>query len=404
MGLPAQADGDFTCLIFDCVFGPLLERCAPVILVLTAGFGDGHNTAASSTAGAVRRLHPGEEVVTCDLVSEALPAVAAVLKYLYQQAITHMPSAWRLVYRMLEKSDFDPDKQPWLLPLVRHLRDKIEALKPRVIISTYPVYAALLQVLRHQGVSPPPVVTIITDSVSIHRVWLMQPSDLYCVADEESRSVVIGMGVPADKIRVTGFPVSLQFIEPLPGEAEKRADNGRILYLPSTPARHVAATLRELRPLLENGARLTLPAGKHKQRLYHVLRRFTDAHPGVQLDIIGWTTRIPELLRTHDVVICKAGGAIMHEVLAARVPAVIDYVVPGQEEGNAEMLLSRRCGLRSHSPRETAKAVESILAEDCRLGREMSANMAPISVPDAAMRTARAALEAATPGLARDAG
>jgi len=42
-------------------------------------------------------------------------------------------------------------------------------------------------------------------------------------------------------------------------------------------------------------------------------------------------------------VICKAGGAILHEVLAAHIPAVIDYVVPGQEEGNAELLLRHEC-------------------------------------------------------------
>ncbi|TDU64319.1 processive 1,2-diacylglycerol beta-glucosyltransferase [Prosthecobacter fusiformis] len=362
-----------------------------MILVLTAGFGDGHNTAAFSTAEALRQLYPGEDIQAIDLVSEVQPRIATLLKNLYQQAITHFPSGWRMVYHMLEKSDVDPQDSAWLAPLVRGLKEKIEALQPRLIISTYPLYAALLDALRKQGEPVPRLVTIITDSISVHRIWLMQPSDLYCVADAETKEVVEKLGVPREKIRITGFPVSLQFTETLPPEAT-RPGVQRILYLPSTTARHVAATLASLKPLLRKDVQLTIPVGKHSSRLYHVLRKFTDAMPDAPVEIIGWTTRIPELLRTHDVVICKAGGAILHEVLAARIPAVIDYVVPGQEEGNAEMLLSRNCAYRAFTAKETGECVAKILDNNGKIGRQMRTNMLAISVPDAAIRTAQAAL------------
>lgn len=363
-----------------------------MILVLTAGFGDGHNTAAYSTSEALRQLCRGEDIQTCDLISEVQPRIATLLKNLYQQAITHFPSGWRMVYHMLEKSDVDPQDSAWLAPLVRGLKEKIATLQPRVIISTYPLYAALMDALRSQGMELPRLVTIITDSISVHRIWLMQPSDLYCVADAETQEVVHKLGIPYGKIRITGFPVSLQFTETLPPSTNQLGSQ-RILYLPSTTARHVAATLAALKPLLEKGIQLTIPVGKHSSRLYHVLRKFTDAMPDAPVEIIGWTDRIPELLRTHDVVICKAGGAILHEVLAARIPAVIDYVVPGQEEGNAEMLLSRHCAYRAKTAAETADQVAKILAAGGKIGRQMRTNMLPISVPDAAMRTAHAALE-----------
>jgi processive 1,2-diacylglycerol beta-glucosyltransferase len=363
-----------------------------VILVLTAGFGDGHNTAAFSTSEALRQLCPGEEIQTCDLVSEVQPRVATLLKNLYQQAITHFPSGWRMVYHMLEKSDVDPQDSAWLAPLVRGLREKIHTHQPRLIVSTYPLYAALVDALRKQGDDLPKLVTIITDSISVHRIWLMQPSDLYCVADLETQEVVKKLGIPPEKICITGFPVSLQFTETLPPDA-LRPGVQRILYLPSTTARHVRMTLASLKPLLQKGVKLTIPVGKHGSRLYQVLRKFTDEMPNAPVETIGWTDRIPELLRTHDVVICKAGGAILHEVLAARIPAVIDYVVPGQEEGNAEMLLSRNCAYRSTSAAETGEYVTKILADGGKIGRQMHANLLPISVPDAATRAAKAALE-----------
>jgi processive 1,2-diacylglycerol beta-glucosyltransferase len=246
-----------------------------------------------------------------------------------------------------------------------------------------------MEVLRRQ-MEVPPLVTIITDSITVHRIWLTHGSDLFCVADDETRHVVEMAGIPPRSIRVTGFPVSLQFIEPLPPTSHPPGRQ-RILYLPSTPARRVGATLRALQTLVENGVHLTIPVGKHSSRLYHVLRKFTDSlgAKAKQVEIIGWTSRIPELLRTHDVVICKAGGAILHEVLAAQIPAVIDYVVPGQEEGNAELLESNHCAVRAETATATAAAVTRILENEGALGREMRSHMAAISVPDAALRAAR---------------
>lgn len=375
---------------FDCASVAFQAAIGLVILVLTAGFGDGHNTAAASVAEALRRLSPGEEVLVSDLVSEVQPRTAGVLKSLYQVAITHLPWVWSALYRKLAKSDLDPKENAWLRPLLRGLRNQIEVLKPRVIVSTYPLYAGLLATLR-QEMQVPRLVTVITDSTTVHPIWLMAPSDLYCVSDVETDEVIIQMGVAPQQTRVTGFPVSLQFTEALPAGALK-PEVQRILYLPSTPAWHVAATLESLKPLLEKGVRLTLPVGKHRSRLYHVLRRFQDTIPEGALEVIGWTTRIPELLRTHEVVICKAGGAILHEVMAARTVAVIDYVVPGQEEGNADYLLSRRCALRSRTPAETGVEVARALADGGKLARQIRENMLPISVPDAAMRVAHEVL------------
>ncbi|MEZ5387101.1 MAG: hypothetical protein R3F13_16455 [Prosthecobacter sp.] len=363
-----------------------------MIWILTAGFGDGHNTAAHSVGEALEKLCPGEEVEVCDLVTEAMPRTAAVTKELYQLAITHMPSAWRLVYDIMGRPNVTGPDSTWHAGLTKYLKRRLAEKKPRLIISTYPIYSVLLETLSRQQ-AVPPLCTVITDSISVNRVWVISPSDLFCVADDETKKVVSGFGVPESKVRVTGFPVSLAFTEPLPDLPPVTAQ--RILYLPSTTGRRVEETLNALRPQLLDGVKLTLPVGKHRSRLHHILRRFTDSLPPDTVEIIGWTTRIPEFLRTHDVVICKAGGAILHEVLAAKIPAVIDYVVPGQEEGNAEQLTRIDGGIVTQSARETSAAVASILTNNGAVGRRMRAGMTKLSVPDAAIRTAKAALAVA---------
>lgn len=343
-------------------------------------------------AEALSRLCPDEKIEVSDLISEALPRLSDVCKSLYQFAITHWPAGWRMTYDLMGRPSVTGPDALWQRAMVKALKQRIEAQQPRLIISTYPLYAILLETLgRQQAV--PPLCTVITDSISVNRVWVMSGSSLFCVADDETKKVVAGFGVPESKVRVTGFPVDLAFTEPLPEQPPHAG--ARILYLPSTTGRRVAATLEALKPLFHQGAKMTLPVGKHERRLYHVMRRFTDSMPPGTMEIIGWTKRIPEFLRTHDVVICKAGGAILHEVLAAKIPAVIDYVVPGQEEGNAEMLVKHDGGVVTKSAKETAAAVESILINNNAVGRRMRASMAKISMPDAAIRTAKAALAVA---------
>ena len=52
-------------------------------------------------------------------------------------------------------------------------------------------------------------------------------------------------------------------------------------------------------------------------------------------------------------------------------------------------------GIVTHTAQQTADAVASILTNDGAVGRRMRASMAKFSVPDAALRTAKASLAVA---------
>ena len=312
--------------------------------------------------------------------------MAALLQSAYQTVITHCPALWRWAYDWLGRRPLGSQLGTLTGVLQSRLRQLLAEHQPRALVSTYPFYSTLLAPLRNPG-SAPPLFTVVTDSVSVHPSWTADPSDYYLVADQESAGVLQQRHIDSERVFVTGFPVHPAFAEPLP-ETLPQGRSG-ILYLPSTPARHVAATLEALRPLVLGGTHLTVAAGKHRARLHHILTRFTDSMPPDGICLLGWTSQMPHLLRSHELVICKAGGAILHEALAARTPAVIDYVVPGQEEGNAEMLLKHQCALRSHCPRETAAAASQMLAAHARVAGEMRALMIPpLCLPDAALAAA----------------
>ena len=362
-----------------------------MILVLTAGFGDGHNTAARNVAQALGRLGSGETVQVVDVFDVAHPFVGPLLKQGYQALITRWPALWSWTYRHSGGLKFNEGYGDVLLLLRLALGKLLEKHQPRAVVSTYPLYARMLQQIAAGGGYACPLFTVVTDSISIHRTWALGGSHGYFVADEASKASLAGLGIATEKITVSGFPVSLDFMEP-PAPEERNARQ-TILYLPSTAVSYVRRTLDALQPVLATGAKITLPVGKHMPRLYHVLRRFVDTLPEDQVEIIGWTSRMPHLLQTHDLVICKAGGAILHEAAAARCPAIIDYIVPGQEEGNAELLTSHACGVVSHSPEETGQLASRLLANNAAEAKKMSESARAISEPAAAMKVAETVLE-----------
>ena len=362
-----------------------------MILLLTAGFGDGHNTAARNVARALESLAPAEPVRVVDVIELAHPVFSPVLQWGYRLLITRTPILWKAMYHGSAKMKFE--RGPYdMVALVRSaMLDLIRSERPRAIISTYPLYPRLLQQLRDEGETIPQWFTVVTDSITIHPVWTLADSAAFCVADDETAKALVEQQIPPAHIRVTGFPVSLDF-QALGTPPPPRAPGGRVLYMPSTGVGHVHDTLEALRPLVSGGMNLTLVLGKHHQRLYQTVRRFTDSLPHAAVDVLAWTQQMPQLLRSHDLVICKAGGAILHEALAAGCPAVIDYIVPGQEEGNAQFLVAHGCGFASRSPASTADIVTRMLADGGAEARRMREKALAAGVPRAALNIAEAVL------------
>jgi processive 1,2-diacylglycerol beta-glucosyltransferase len=326
-----------------------------------------------------------------DVFDLAHPHTAPLMKDGYQMLITRAPWAWAWLFAQSAKMNFDGG-----VDTVAALRNAIEGLlakhRPRAVVCTYPLYPKLFQQLRaKKRVAVPPIFTVITDSISIHPMWLLAPSDAYFVADEDSKESAVKLGAAPDLVHASGFPVSLEFMKSL-DPAECMSLHGKMLYLPSTGVAHVTKTLNALAPLVAAGVRLTLPLGKHASRLHQVVTRFRDSLPDKNVEVLGWTNEMPRLLKTHDFVICKAGGAILHEALAATCPAIIDYVVPGQEEGNAELLTKHECGVTTASPRETGEQAARLLANDRAEAKRMKANMRAHSEPAAAEKIAREVL------------
>src|SRR6185312_6053676 len=114
---------------------------------------------------------------------------------------------------------------------------------------------------------------------------------------------------------------------------------------------------------------------------------------GDRAKILGWTNQMPELMMSHHLVISKAGGATVQEAIAARCPMIVNQVIPGQEEGNAELITKFNLGAVVEKNKEVAEAVQMAFEKKAELWNEWRRNLKRISKPDAARDIAELILE-----------
>jgi len=101
---------------------------------------------------------------------------------------------------------------------------------------------------------------------------------------------------------------------------------------------------------------LTFAVGRD-EGLYRRIERVTQGR-SAPTTLLRWTDQIPLLLSTHHAVISKAGGATTQEAIAARCPMIVNQIVPGQEEGNYELLRQRGIGSLARTPEEVLGALQ----------------------------------------------
>jgi processive 1,2-diacylglycerol beta-glucosyltransferase len=330
----------------------------PRLLILTASFGDGHNSAARGLADALRQLAVDSvRVEIRDLVREAQPVLARLLEKAYAATITHAPWAWRQFYRSADRLPLEADPVRALQPVRTALAHQLRFDPPAAVICTFPVYPHLLHQLL--GRSPLPVHSVVTDSITIHPVWRCDSVHTYFAADEISAGLLDAWTQPGTQVVDSGFPVSplLASLPTQPAASPPRS----ALFLPASDRRTFCRSLHSLLTAGPSDLDLTIVLGRHANRLGPAALDILARHPQRTVHLLGWVNDIPRLMTTHDLVIAKAGGATTHETAAAGRPSLVVKVVPGQEEGNVELVQRRGSGLLEENPDALGPLLRSLI-------------------------------------------
>jgi processive 1,2-diacylglycerol beta-glucosyltransferase len=356
------------------------------ILILTAAYGEGHNAAANALATAFNEEAPGTAQVV-DVFARSNPRTNALIRRTYLAAINGTPRLWKFLYALMDQPWFLKTGVFFLRAQTRTLAAIIAEEKPAAICSSFPAYAAMLQRMARAGRLSIPHFNIVTDSISINSVWWRPGCDGWFVPNEDTYEVMRLAGVDPARLHVSGFPVTPYFrrnegIVTRPSLADGAAP--RVLYIINSGTRNAESTARLL--LAESEWEVTCTVGRDEE-LRQVLLA-AAAHRGRRAEILGWTDQIPHLLMSHHVVVSKAGGATTQEAVAARCPMIVNQVVPGQEEGNCELLLRHGAGALATTPEAVIATLRAAFADRGRGWDGWSRALEPMARPDAARTVA----------------
>jgi processive 1,2-diacylglycerol beta-glucosyltransferase len=73
------------------------------VLIVTAGFGEGHNAAARNLEDAIKEFHPEILVSVHDFFREVHPWIYPLAQWAYKTAIRRAPGLWHLFYKSKNK-------------------------------------------------------------------------------------------------------------------------------------------------------------------------------------------------------------------------------------------------------------------------------------------------------------
>ncbi|MDL5045350.1 PHP domain-containing protein [Oscillatoria amoena NRMC-F 0135] len=372
------------------------------ILIFTAGFGEGHNTAARNLRDAIERIAPDEaRVEILDLFDTCYGKVNHLLQKTYITAINKTPKLWSKFYQLLDKTTAVDINLPMLYKMRATMYDLLKTVQPDVVVSVYPVYNYIINdIFEEQGREKNfPLVTVITDSISINSMWFRTHSDYFVVANDLSADVLRDASIPDEVIKVLGFPVTPVFADLEEMESVSHPGDGqrkKIFYMLNSGRKQADKIIRRL--LEHPDYDLTIAVGKDPKVKAEIEELVADERERVT--ILGWTSQVPKLLKGHHVIISKAGGATTQEAIAGRCPMIVTQVVPGQEEGNAALIEKLNVGAIAGKPSEIDFWLEKAFDRNAHLWSVWSDNLRQASNPQAALDIADFCLGLAAPGNA----
>lgn len=358
------------------------------ILILTAGFGEGHNSAARGIRDGLRKISPGgAQVELRDLFAETYGLGNDWMRVLYMGMINRTPRIWRAIYRWLDRQEQFAGDFRVFFALKNRLRRMLARFQPDVIVSVYPAYPHMLdELLGREGAPQHKRVVVITDSISVNAIWYRCSTDYFLLPNGQSAAVLLAAGISPNKIRTLGFPVNPVFaqageVRPPPSHEAGR----RVLYIINAANSAAPQLVRRLAGLPD--IQLTVTVGRNaglKVSVDKIRRTVTQ-----EFETVAWSDELPRLLRANHLVISKAGGATVQEAMSAACPMIINHIIPGQEEGNARFIVETNSGTIALTHDRVIAAVQNAFANNAAQWGEWTANISQLGRPTASLDIAK---------------
>ncbi|MCX7113462.1 MAG: glycosyltransferase [Proteobacteria bacterium] len=372
------------------------------VLIMSAGAGSGHIRAAEALEKSFKSDGRVEEVVNNDALQYTNKLFRNFYSKLYTSLVKSAPNFLGWWYKASD--------EPWRTDRMRHMIDRLNTkpmvrfirdFDPHITVCTHFMPAGIISHLIATKQLQARLSIVVTD-FDFHAMWLSRSFHRYFVAIEETKAHLEMLGIPDERITVSGIPIDPIFQQPV-NRDEERAKLG---LNPEMPVLLLSAGAFGLGPTefmverlfsLDHDAQTVVVCGRNEE-LRHRLTQLVGNRSS-KFKILGYSNEMHNLLKLSDIFIGKPGGLASSEAIACGLPMCVVTPIPGQEERNSDHLLEEGAAVKCNDLTTLAYKLDRLLDDPKRLER-MKANALRFSNPAASQTIVDTLLEDRLPSLA----
>lgn len=322
------------------------------ILFLTAPIGSGHTRAAQAIKRELDSSYPGTQSRIVNVFDFFHPSIGQMILSSYGKILNLFPALYGKMY------DWGNDSSAAVYGrelISRYLGSKMKQFirdyRPDGIVCTHASPAGLAAYLHSRNIINIPIYGVVTDFV-IHRLWIYKEVNHYYIAHQLLQDQLEVYGVPRVKSLTTGIPVDSKFSFSYQREVllQQMSLNPKlpvVLIMGGggglLPMDKIIASIQNF---LSGRIQIVAVAGQN-QKMYNQLTGLYGTQSDIR--ILRFVDNIHELMALSTVMITKPGGLTIAEALCMGLPMIIYQSLPGQEEGNADYLVTQKAALKANT-------------------------------------------------------
>lgn len=342
------------------------------VLILSTSAGSGHVRAAEALQQVFAADSRVAEVRHFDVLQFTNKVFQDFYSTLYTTLVRDAPSFLGWWYKASD--------EPWRTDTARLMIDRLNTIKvvkevrsfqPDVTVCTHFMPAGIMSHLIAEGKVEAHLSIVVTD-FDFHAMWLSRAFHRYFVAIDETRAHLEMLGLPAERITVSGIPIDPAFTLPWDRSRARRdlgLDPERTTLLLSGGALGVgpAAFVLESLLKLKSDHQMIILCGRNEELKTQVRQLVPASSP--RHVVLGYAPDMPKIMCAADLFVGKPGGLTTAEALASNLPMAIVAPIPGQEERNSDHLLENGIAVKCNELTTIAFKIDRLLQEPGRLER-----------------------------------
>lgn len=361
------------------------------VLILSATTGGGHMRAANALKEYILSKESNAVIRIEDAIQYCSPFLNKAVTGGYVYMAKNTPTMYGVVYKTTDKKT--PINKTMTMTtsfLEKYLMPLIDEFRPDIVVTTHALSAEIISGIKSKGLINIPIISIATD-FAIHQSYVADGIDAYIVSSREMVNQFVERGEERVSIYPYGIPVMQEFYQDIDREEAFRSeglDSSLPTILIMAGSFGVTDILKIYHKIVESPEefQVIVITGKN-EKLYNTfekyLRKITmkntlaairdelnpekaaqkprPRRPAKPTKLLYFTNEVHKYMHMADLIVTKPGGLTVTESIATGLPMGIFKAIPGQEEQNADFLVSKKMAVRLEKNNTCTQTITDLL-------------------------------------------